>query len=106
MKDGLAPMQAPPSTIIAYACAADSVSAAGVGKQRNRYYNMKGKATHDIHHYRSLIDKSQHRRNNYFGKLNHYVSSNTVKLQNMRRKSMMPAFSLVTNHIRHRRSKY
>ncbi|CAF3691273.1 unnamed protein product [Rotaria sp. Silwood1] len=36
MKDGLAPMEAPPSTIIAYACAADSVSAAGVGKQRNK----------------------------------------------------------------------
>ncbi|CAF3672882.1 unnamed protein product, partial [Rotaria sp. Silwood1] len=35
MKDGLAPMQAPPSTIIAYACAADSLSAAGLGRQRN-----------------------------------------------------------------------
>ncbi|CAF4170153.1 unnamed protein product [Rotaria magnacalcarata] len=38
IKDGLAPMQAPPSTIISYACAPDQASLAGSSKQHNSAY--------------------------------------------------------------------
>ncbi|CAF3706794.1 unnamed protein product [Rotaria socialis] len=38
IKDGLAPMQAPPSTTISYACAPDQASLAGSSKQHNSAY--------------------------------------------------------------------